>query len=166
MKRSNKYYRPVNRKYMDRGNCPGVVIGCVLIFFIGVFTGFEATACDEVYLGAVSYHINDDRDLKSTHAMLACEKGGYIVGAMENSHEDPTALVGKKFNIYSKGYIDSRIYVGATYGYYGCDNRDTGSSRSICPMIVPEISYTKYRVEPAIVLLGNALAVTVKYNFD
>jgi len=50
MKRSTKYYRPANRKYMGKGGCPGAAIGCVLMFFIGVFTGFEATACDEIYL--------------------------------------------------------------------------------------------------------------------
>lgn len=164
MKRT-KYYRPANRDYMIRKTNLTSEIAMLVIAAAILFSACQAKACDEVYVGAASYHVNDDRDLKSVHALLSCEKSGYIVGAMENSHGNPTALAGKQFKLFESGYIESVVYVGLTYGYYGCDNSEDTKSRTVCPMVVPEISYTKYRVKPAVVLLGNAAALTTKISF-
>lgn len=164
MKR-NQYYRPLNRDYMNKKRPNHLfAIAALIAAFVMIYAA-GTKACDELYLGAWSYHISEERDLNETHYLLACEKRTYIVGGMKNSHGDPTALVGKRFDLFGHGHIKSIVYVGATFGYYGCGNGDTGSSRTICPAVIPEISYTKYRVKPSILLLGNAVAISAKVGF-
>lgn len=152
-----------------KGAGSGLLVGSVLLFIIvGVImllsSKAEAAVCDEVYLGAWSYHIHDERELNETHYLLGCEKNGYFAAVMKNSHGNPTAMGGKMFDLFETGDFKSVVYLGLHYGYYGCTRNDLGTGPTLCPMVIPEISYTKYHVKPTLVLLGNAVAFTFKVS--
>jgi hypothetical protein len=128
-----------------------------------------AAQADSLYTGAWSYHINPAESVNNeTHNLLAYETHGYIVGAFKNSFSDPTVVVGKRFELFEAGNFKSGIYVGATYGYYSCTPErgqvEGSRDRKVCFAAVPEISYTKYSVQPTVMLLGNAVAFSIKWD--
>lgn len=139
---------------------------------IALIIAITASAnADSLYTGGWSEHINPVMVTNETHYLLAYEREGYIVGGFKNSFGDPTALAAKRFesekaNRFLGEYnLKAGLYVGATYGYYGCDSGG-GEKATVCAAVVPEISYTKYRIQPTFVLLGNAVAFTIKWDLE
>lgn len=142
-----------------------------LIAFVVLLLSFTASA-DALYTGAWSYHIDPAPTVNNeTHYLLAYEHEGYILGGFKNSFSDPTAVIGKRFELFEAGDFKGGIYLGATYGYYGCTperGRPThpNNDRQACLAAVPEISYTKYKVQPTVMLLGNAIAFSIKWDIE
>lgn len=131
---------------------------------------------DSLYTGAWSYHFGDTymetdeyfSDVSnSTHYLLAYERNNYIVGGFKNSFGDPTDLVGRKFNVFDAGGFEGSLYAGATYGYFACQKDlvepDKQKAR-VCPALVPEVAYKRFAVQPAVIILGNAIALTIKWE--
>ncbi len=136
----------------------------VLAILVIIFS-FSAKA-DNLYTGAWSYHINSTPFITNeTHHLLAYEHDRLIVGAFKNSYGDLTAVVGSRFELFEAGDFRGGIYLGITYGYRTCDNMAKGNpDRVFCPAVVPEISYTRYKLQPTVMLLGNAIALSFKWK--
>lgn len=121
---------------------------------------------DSIYLGAYSYHINKSPTVTNdNHKLLAYEKNSYVAGTYVNSFGDRAYIVGKRIKGFDIGDIKISAMVGAVYGYYSCKTGKEpteNASQVVCPALVPEISYTKYDIQPSILILGNAIALSVK----
>jgi hypothetical protein len=129
---------------------------------------------DSLYTGAWSYHFTDQETVRNeTHNLLAYEHKGWIVGTFNNSYKDQTFVFGKKIFSGDLGVLHTNLYVGIDYGYKECKSgrpQDPHNPAVVCPAIIPEFtikdaSFTKYQIKPAIIVIGNALALSVKSEF-
>lgn len=147
-----------------------VLIGCAL--FVLCFVFIEKAKAEEgkyLYLGAWSYHLNDpDRDLKNeTHYLFAYKQDKVLGGVFKNSYNDWTVFVGREIFSREFGDISFKLYGGGTYGYWRCyGGREIGdSSRDLCGLLLPEFTYTKYKIQPSLAALGNAATITFRRKF-
>lgn len=134
-----------------------------LIFITAAILSAPSHA-DSVYVGAWSKHL-DGGDYNETHELIAVERRDWIAGTLINSFGDRTYMFGKGWDLATTEDWNFRVYAGASYGYRACDGSEQGEDPKVCPAIVPELSYTKHRVQPAIMLFGGAVALSVKFEF-
>ncbi len=126
----------------------------------------QIAAADALYVGAWSVHIDAAENVNNgDHRLLAYERNGYIVGYFKNSFSEDTGFVAKRFELFERGNWKAAVYVGVDYGYNGCEqSKDTGKN-SVCPLVVPELAYTKHKTQIVVSLLGNAIAIGPKWEF-
>ncbi len=141
------------------------LIAAFSVLFFLCFSVRQAHA-DSIYLGAWSDHISHQDDVKnSQHDLIAYEHNSYIVGYFKNSFNNDTALIGKRFNLFDAGDFNFGVYGGVTYGYKDCGAgrpQPYGAPAVACFALVPEVSYPAYKVQPSLILIGNAIAITFK----
>lgn len=147
----------------------------IICFFITLKS--EASS---VYVGMRSHHFNFNQycDKKnkcfgndkpnSNHNLFMYEYKSYEVGTFVNSYYDKTYLLAKKIRVDAP--IINNVYlsfhVGATYGYHDCIyNSNYSSKKKTCFMFSPEIAYTKYKLEPILLLFGSGIAISARYKF-
>lgn len=116
-----------------------------------------------LYAGAWSTHIGTDEDYNSTHNLLAVEHEQVFAGYFRNSYDEDAFAAGYRFQ-KSWGDFEGGLLVGATYGYRDCLKGYADADRRLCPAVAPMVSYTRYRVQPTVILLGNAVAVSVRFE--
>lgn len=120
----------------------------------------QAKAETAIWAGAWSIHPFSDEDYTSSHDLVAVESHGFLAARYRNSYgrESYAAGIGKSWR-----YGDVRLsgYVGATTGYSECWGDDGGRS-TICPMFVGAAHYTRYRVQPGVLIFGEAVAVSFR----
>lgn len=114
-----------------------------------------------LYLGAWSKHL-DGGSYNETHDLVAVEHNRWIAGTLVNSYNDRTYIAGHGWDLAQGNDWRFRLYAGASYGYRSCEAGETGDSAKVCPLLVPELTYTKYRVKPAVMLFGGAVALSLK----
>lgn len=123
-----------------------------------------------LYAGAWSDHLNPNSEATNeTHYLLGYEQRGYLLGLLVNSFEDPTLMFGKGFDLMDNRLLRARVYLGGTYGYYECYKGPRGQGtaiedRSLCPAVVPEISAQFLPGNPSVSLLGDAVALTFRFD--
>lgn len=127
---------------------------------------------DGLYLGGWSQHFNTKGDgsitLNESHNIVAVEYNNWLVGYFKNSYNDDSGVVARKYRIMSGNNLSFDVAIGTVYGYRTCERRSTypnGSSKKWCPAVVPEISYTKYRVQPSVMVMSSAVVVAIKVGF-
>lgn len=152
----------------------------LILFFTLLFLSLNAMADDSpkyLYTGAWSKHMGGDtymegkriKEYNETHNLIGIEIDGYLVSSFYNSFYTQGYLVGKKF--YRDEIIkdfEFSIYVGATSGYAICmGEKEPGYEYNRwCPAVVPTIAYTRFKVEPVVLIIGNALALSVRWEFE
>jgi hypothetical protein len=150
-----------------------LAVALLVSVLVGVLEAASANA-DSIYTGAWSHHMGDKTERtetfvvsidNETHYLLAYERAGYVIGGFKNSFGEPTAIAGKRFQLFESGDIEAGVYIGASYGYYSCTREiDEKQTPNLCPAVVPEISYTKYRLQPTFMLLGDAFTFSLKWD--
>lgn len=124
---------------------------------------------DALYVGAWSKHINPSPMVNNeSHNLVAVEYKSYLVTAFKNSFSHDTVAVAKRYELFQRGHFKAGIYLGASYGYKGtCEATDgpTSNERVVCPLVVPDIVYTRYKTQIAVSLMGNAIAIGPKWEF-
>lgn len=127
---------------------------------------------DSLYLGGWSKHFIVKGDgsipLNESHNIVAIERNNWIAGYFKNSYFDDSALVARKYHIMSNNTWALDIAVGASYGYRTCSMEGRyprDADKRWCPAIVPELTYTKYRVKPSIMVMTGALVLTFKIDY-
>lgn len=137
----------------------------IALLFLGAHMyAMNAEANDTyVYTGAWSKHLFSKQDYNETHNFLAVEHKGVMAGYFKNSYSEDSAVVGFRMT-EQWGDFEGGIMFAATHGYRDCVQGYADASKRVCPAIVPSIAYTKYRVQPVALLLGNALAFSVRWE--
>ena len=122
----------------------------------------NAQAETSIHAGALSYHVVTGHkvDYNSNHKLLAVEHNGFLVGRFSNSYKRTTVIAAYG---WSKQWGNWRgaVYVGATRGYRSCYG-DDGDKAIVCPVAFPSLHYTKYRVQTGVLVMGEAVALTVR----
>lgn len=141
-----------------------LTITCALLDLIS----YSAHA-DAIYLGAWSHHIKPaDTINNENHKLIAVEYKGYFVSHFKNSFNDTTYGVAKRYEFYRSTDFTAAVYLGVTYGYKGaCEasNEALPDNKVVCPLILPEIVYTKHKTQIAFSIMGNAIAIGPRWEF-
>ncbi|ASV44534.1 hypothetical protein PBI_SCTP2_519 [Salicola phage SCTP-2] len=115
-------------------------------------------------LGAWSKHVLSNDISNETHNMIAVQKSRIMGGYFKNSHGNDTFFINyyREFEITKN--IEPFVTFGLMYGYTECFGEDN-SSKDVCPMGVIGVSYTKFRIEPTLYLLGDAISFGPRIKF-
>jgi hypothetical protein len=132
----------------------------ILLIMVSALYASYAEAETKVYLGAWSTHLVTDGDYNETHNLVAVEHNGWIAGTFKNSYSRESWFAGKTWE-WGGDKFSYGLMAGAVRGYTKCYG-DDGSNTNICPLVSPFASYKIGRVEPTILLLGEALAISIK----
>ena len=132
------------------------------VLFGAALYASNAQAETSIHAGALSYHVVTGHkvDYNSNHKLLAVEHNGFLVGRFSNSYKRTTVIAAYG---WSKQWGNWRgaVYVGATRGYRSCYG-DDGDKAIVCPVAFPSLHYTKYRVQTGVLVMGEAVALTVR----
>lgn len=141
-----------------------------------------ANANDYVYLGAWSYHFNDNpnthREASCTiegcrfylaadkynesHRLIGYQKNSYLLAHYDNSFYQSTWLASRQFeSAFSKNF-SALAAIGITYGYTDCDYEDKGTNPTACPYYQVGIAYTKFKLQPIIATSGSVLTISFR----
>ena len=135
-----------------------------LVLFIAMAAVWHANAKAEtaIWAGAWSKHLITNDDYTSSHDLVAAEHKSVLAARYRNSYGRESYAIGYGANT---SYGDLRLsgYIGATTGYTKCWGNDD-SSGNVCPMFVGAAHYTRYSVQPGLLLFGEALALTVRFE--
>lgn len=115
-----------------------------------------------VHLSGYSYHVATGHkyDYNSNHQLTAIEYGSFMVGRFKNSYSRETRIIAYGWSKQWGNWRGS-VHVGLTHGYRSCYG-DEGDTARVCPVAFPALYYTKYRVQPGVIMFGEALALTVR----
>lgn len=122
----------------------------------------DAKADTAVHLGAYSYHVATGykTDYNSNHELTAIEHDGWLAGRFKNSYSRETQIAAK---LYSRQWGNWRgtVGIGLSRGYRSCFG-DDGDRAVVCPIAFPSLHYTRWRVQPGIVVFGEAVAISAR----
>ena len=130
------------------------------VLLCAALSASNAEAETKVYVGAWSIHLVTDGDYNESHDLLAIEHNGWIAGRFVNSYSRESWFAGKTWE-WGADNFRYGVMAGAVRGYTTCYG-DDNSNTNICPLVTPFASYKIGRVEPTVLLLGEALAVSLK----
>ena len=121
----------------------------------------NAEAEASIHLGGWSKHLvtGNDNDYTSSHDLFAVEVGPVLVARFRNSYGRESYAAGYGFS-KTWGDWEGSVYMGAVRGYRGYYG-DTENNTKTLPMVLPSIRYTKFRVQPGLLLLGEALVFEI-----
>ena len=119
-----------------------------------------------VFLGAVTDHPFSDRDFNENNKLVAIEYDHIFAGYFNNSYDEDTFALGYRVKKQIFKNIEISAVVGATYGYRDCTSGFSETNgKKLCPAIAPMISYTKYKVQPTLAIIGESISLTAKIDF-
>ncbi len=120
---------------------------------------------DSLYLGGWSRHMWEDAGVNNeVHYLVGYEHETLFVGAYKNSYSDWTTVVAKRLEFMESPNWKASINVGVIHGYKTC-LKVKSDSKTTCIAVIPELTYTKYKIQPTLVLIGGAVGLTFKVEF-
>lgn len=132
----------------------------------------QSSVADGLYTGAWSYHYYKDEveaegyDINSNQNLLAYEYKNILVGYYKNSWGYDTAVIAYRFDLFTLGDFTGAMYAGANYGYRFCSNdKRSDKDAKVCPVAMPAIIYTKYKLEPALIGIDHGAAIAIHWDF-
>jgi hypothetical protein len=151
------------------------------LFLIILLLFSPVTKADSVYVGMWSKHYQELHDCaknsrcsatvkaNANHDLLMYEHNSYEIGTFKNSFGDRTYLVAKIITSENAkiGDIQIALHAGIVRGYHGCyEGKVYQTTVSNCFYAVAEAAYTKYDIQPALLLFPGGAAITFKYKID
>ena len=133
----------------------------VILLTLLLATATPAHAELALLAGGWSTHLSSG-DYNETHEATLVEYKNYMAGTFTNSYGRETWVAGYGGAI-QRGHWRLSGHVGLMRGYERCygAGRD-GDNTKICPMAYPALTYTRYRVQPQLGLLGEAVVFIVR----
>ena len=138
-------------------NGPWLLLSFVLLG--AAMSASNAKAETSIHLGGWSKHLvtGNDNDYTSSHDLFAVEVGPVLVARFRNSYGRESYAAGYGWS-RKWGNWEGLVYMGVVRGYKGFYGNDEKHTKTL-PMALPSIRYTKYRVQPGLLLLGEALVL-------
>lgn len=131
-----------------------------IIFLVCVMSSQAA----DLYVGGWSTHLTTpDAQYNQDHHMIGIEHKRVFVARFLNSYARESYAAAYAWH-RDRGYLRLSLYAGGVYGYRECYG-DQGTKARLCPLLVPMASYTRYPVQPAVFLMGDAAVFAVKFSF-
>lgn len=141
-----------------------------IIFSICLIFAAKAQAQSVVsaeYVGAYTWHPQKPADgykLNDNNHLLAYEYGGWIGGYFKNSYRHDTEFFGKIYHRRLSRNVLLSFVVGIDRGYKSCwpVNGGFNAPTRTCPLATAAISYTRWRIQPTLILLPEAVSITAR----
>lgn len=144
----------------------------IYIMLIASCSVLESRA-NGVYVGGWSKHVNQKAweragyKINQQQNMIAVEFGGNIAGKYTNTFGKETFLAAHRFDLFALDDIKLSVLAGATYGYTFCNTPDKmATGKKLCPAVTPELRYTRYKIQPAIIAIHEGVALLVRVELD
>lgn len=115
----------------------------------------------ELFAGAWSKHLISE-GLNEEHNLRAIRYNGYIAGRFINSYNLETWFAGKSFSD-NYGVVEYGVIIGAMKGYTSFMGNE-GEKGIISLMIVPYVTSREYMVSPVVMLMGEAVTLSFKFE--
>ena len=129
---------------------------------------------DSVFYGGYTYHLKDikdydgsvvpDNEVNNTNDLVGVEYKGYSISHFTNSYNDSSFAVSKEVLKWSVGDVELDLHAAIYTGYNVCTIAKIKDK--VCFAVVPEIKYTKYDIQPSVVILGSAVSLMFHYEFN
>ena len=111
--------------------------------------------------GGWSTHLSSG-DYNETHKATLVEYKNYMAGTFTNSYGRETWVAGYGWQ-RQWGHWRGSLHAGVMRGYERCYGAGReGDNTKVCPMAYPALTYTRYRVQPQVGLLGDAVVFIVR----
>jgi len=130
-----------------------------LVLILAIYAG-SAKAETAVLLGGWSDHLVTDGDYNESHEATIIEHNSWMAGRFTNSYDRNTWFAGKGWSKQWGNWRGS-VHAGVMHGYRSCYG-DDGDNATVCPMVYPALTYTRYAVQPQVGLLGEAVVAIVR----
>lgn len=127
-----------------------------------------------LYTGAWSHHFADHPAEKGgwkyneSHDLVGLEYKGWLAAYYKNTFYDDGAIVAKELLQWSYGDFDFSAYGGAVYGYGNCSDPKSMPKeelkKKICPFGTVAVVYTRFKVEPALMLIPQAIIASIRWE--
>ncbi|ENC6709911.1 hypothetical protein ABKY54_004521 [Vibrio harveyi] len=146
-----------------------LILSLFLVSFAASAAGVDNDKEINLLAGGWSQHFfkQPGPALNYKNDLLAVEYDNWIVGTFKNSYDDRTYTAAYDFN-WQRDDLEYGVAVGLNYGYCGSNQKDKFIDKygcdtaNIVPMVMPYVSYSKFRIKPTVGLLWNALILTFK----
>jgi hypothetical protein len=137
-------------------------ITTIFAFLAATALCVPAHAETALHAGGWSYHIvtGNKVDYTSSHDLVAVEHKRVFAARFRNSFGRESYALGRTWT-WAKGNLEAKVVVGAVRGYRGWYG-DYQDKTEILPIIVPMLSYTRHKVEPTVLLMGEAIAFSFR----
>ena len=133
------------------------------LFFCWMLT-YDVARADSIIVGGWSTHIaSPDSQYNQDHRLIGYDSEEWLFASFKNSYDRDSFAIMKGWHKRTSLFRLS-LYGGGVYGYRSCYG-DEGEDGRLCPLIVPAVSYTRYKLQPAVFLMGEALVASVRYEF-
>jgi hypothetical protein len=164
-----------------------LIVTALLATFLMALFGSEAWGASlRVTAGGFSQHPFNSEDLNESHELLAVQVVQVEAGRFINSYRKESWYLAYEAS-RSRGHWEGFIKSGVVYGYVDClepgaalnktaptkritsiqeGRNDVDTSGAWCPMVGAGVRYTRYFLEPELVLVGEAVALTVSAEFN
>lgn len=124
----------------------------------------ETATSWSVHVGGWSHHVKvEDFNYNETHNMKIVQRNNILFGEFTNSFGNSTYVVGYDLKLANKHDFQFGLIGGAVHGYK--NDAIKSWKFNVMPIVVPYVTYTKYDIQPSLSLMGNAVVVSVKYQF-
>jgi hypothetical protein len=91
------------------------------------------------------------------------QHNGWEIGHYKNTFFDDTAVAGYFVPLANVGNFELGVHMVATYGYKFCINEMQVHKRDqVCAGVMPEIRYTRWKIQPTLISIGQGVAVSFK----
>lgn len=123
----------------------------------------DSVADTEVYIGALSYHVDTDKDLNNINPMFLVSYDDWVAGYFYNSYKNHTGILGKGFWT-TRDELSIGIIPSVLYGYNSGEL--VGLCREkVCLSALPVFKYTIGNWSPTLIYGGTFASVAVSYKF-
>lgn len=140
------------------------VLLLVLMVAATVLFPLVSEANPTVYGGALTYHLDREKDYNETNFALFLEYEEYVVGGFNNSYYNDTYLVGKYYNIERDG-VEIGVILGGMKGYKDEDIFLPCVSDDVCMAVAPVLTWTESEWQPTIMFGGTFVSLLIGYEF-
>lgn len=141
------------------------VVRNIFIAAILMLTATTALADVELYAGAWSDHLFSTYDYNETHNLAAIEVDDWFVGYFRNSYDEDAFTAAYHWKINPIEDVEIGVLGGGVYGYRDCFEGWAYNGRKLCPMLAPTMTWVEYNLQPVLYILGQAVAVGLRYQF-
>lgn len=133
----------------------------VFVAMVALWHANNAEAETALYAGAWSDHPFSNHEYNEDHRLIAFEHNQVFAGYFRNSYGEDSFATGYRFK-RAYGDWEVGLLAGASYGYRSCIKGWEDQPRRYCPLIAPMVSYTKHRLQPTLVIMGPAVALSFR----
>jgi hypothetical protein len=123
------------------------------------------TMADALYLGGVAYHwIENKKATNDENYFIGVEHDTFVYAFYKNSYGQWNTILAKRLEFLEGPNFKGAINAGINHGYYDCLRVHT-VYKTTCPMVGFEVSYTKYEIQPTLVLEWGVAAIIFRREF-